>query len=188
MKNKVWVNKLLPDERSISFQPQLAVALGGADEALVLWQLHYWLNHSENEHDGYVWVYNSYSDWQENFLWLSEDAIRRIMRKLKDAGLVITANYNKSGFDRTIWYRIDYDKLEEVLESKIARPAKSPHDPAKSPDGCGENAGSKRRKPETNTKVLPKKNQSITPAALPSNGQACGSEETKPFTMEDMYR
>ena len=35
----------------------------------------------------------------------------RAFNSLEKQGLLITANYNKAGFDKTKWYRIDYEKL-----------------------------------------------------------------------------
>lgn len=105
---------LLLKERPLVVLPGLAEALGSLDEAVILQQLHYWLQRSSNKRDGRTWVYNSMSDWLKQFPWVkSRTTLTRHFDKLKKLGLVLTANYNRAGFDKTIWYSIDYDKLKE---------------------------------------------------------------------------
>ncbi|MCC4465807.1 hypothetical protein [Limosilactobacillus reuteri] len=64
------MGKLLIDEQPLQCQPSLAIALGGSDEAIVLQQLHYWLERSSQVRDGYRWVYNSMADWHKQFPWI----------------------------------------------------------------------------------------------------------------------
>ncbi|KQC48507.1 replication protein [Geobacillus sp. Sah69] len=104
---------LLLDDQPLVILPQLAVAIG-LNESIVVQQLHYWLEKSENVHDGYKWVYNTYEDWQEQFPFWSESTIRRIITKLEKIGIIVAANFNRSKIDKTKWYRIDYDKLAEL--------------------------------------------------------------------------
>jgi hypothetical protein len=105
-------NQYFFNEPPLVLLPSLAVMLKNVDEAIVLQQLHYWMQHSKNERDGRTWVYNTAKDWQQQFPFWSEDAIWRIMKRLKDKGFIITANYNKMTTDRTTWYSIDYEKLD----------------------------------------------------------------------------
>jgi hypothetical protein len=37
-----------------------------------------------------------------------------VFRRLRDSGLLLTGNFNQHGYDRTLWYSIDYDRLEEI--------------------------------------------------------------------------
>jgi hypothetical protein len=103
-------SKLLINEPPLQFQPSLAVVVG-LNEAIVLQQLHYWLQRSGKERDGRMWVYNSFPEWKEQFPFWSEDTIKRTMKSLRDAGIVMVGNYNTASFDRTLWYSIDYDLL-----------------------------------------------------------------------------
>lgn len=107
------MSKLLINEPPLQVLPSLAVAVG-LNEAIVLQQLHYWLEKSTHIHDGRRWVYNTTAEWQENFPFWSEPTIRRVFASLKKKGVVLTGNYNRAGFDRTLWYSIDYEKLEEM--------------------------------------------------------------------------
>lgn len=106
--------------KTLIINTELAVILGDLNESIVLNQLNYWLeiNKKANKHfiDGRFWVYNTYNDWkEENFQYWSEKTIQRTFTRLENKGIVISANFNKSGIDKTKWYTIDYDKLEEIV-------------------------------------------------------------------------
>lgn len=109
------MSRLLINESPLTFQPSLAVAIG-LNEAIVLQQIHYWINNSRNkgyEQDGFKWVYNTYKEWQENnFPFWSENTIQRVFASLEEKGLVISIQPMKSKYDRTKYYRIDYPKLD----------------------------------------------------------------------------
>lgn len=116
---------LLLNERPLVVLPGLAEALGSLDEAVILQQLHYWLQRSSNKRDGRTWVYNSMSAWLKQFPWVkSRTTLTRHFDKLKKLGLILTANYNRAGFDKTIWYSIDYDKLKEFTAEFEAKKSK----------------------------------------------------------------
>lgn len=114
---------LLISEPPLQVLPTLA-RLIGLNEAIILQQVHYWLQRSSNIKDGYRWVYNSYPEWYKQMpLWKSETTMRTAFKNLEKKGLLVTANYNKAKFDKTKWYRIDYEKLS--LLEKEARSAKN---------------------------------------------------------------
>ena len=50
------------------------------------------------------------------FPYLTEHKIRRAFKKLKDEGMIITANYNTSPFNKTIWYTVT-EKAEAILNA-----------------------------------------------------------------------
>ncbi|MDM8204969.1 DnaD domain protein [Ligilactobacillus salivarius] len=102
------MSNLLLDDKPLVIQPKLAELLGDLDEAVILQQIHYWLEKRLNIKDGYSWVYNSMVEWNKQFPWLSLKTLKRKFKSLEDKGLLITGNYNKAKFDRTKWYRIDY--------------------------------------------------------------------------------
>lgn len=105
------MSNLLLNDKPLIILPSLAEKTG-LNESIVLQQLHYWLQESKNNRDGFKWVYNTYSDWKKQFPFWSDKTIRRIITKLENEGLIISGNYNKLGIDKTKWYRIDYEKLE----------------------------------------------------------------------------
>lgn len=114
------MSKLLIDERPLQVQPSLAKALGSADEAIVFQQLHYWLQRATRvQSDGNKWIYNSMADWLKQFPWIrSRSTLSRYFDDLEKRGLIITGNFNKAKFDKTKWYRIDYDALSD-LEQRL---------------------------------------------------------------------
>jgi hypothetical protein len=115
------MSKLLIQESPLTFQPSLAVAIG-INEAIVLQQIHYWINNVKNkgyEQDGYKWVYNTYAEWKEtNFPFWSENTIQRIFVNLEEMGLVVSIQPMKGKYDRTKYYRIEYTKLEVFEDTK----------------------------------------------------------------------
>lgn len=106
---------LLIEEPPLQVLPSLAKSIG-LNEAIVLQQIHYWLRKSNNVKDGHKWIYNSMTNWQKQFSFWSLPTVKRVFRSLENQGLLITANYNKAGFDKTKWYRIDYEKLQYMSQ------------------------------------------------------------------------
>lgn len=99
----------------------LANILGDLNEAVVLNQLNYWIErYKETNHnfkDGKYWVYNSYKQWAiDNFPFWSETTVKRTFTRLENKGIVVSANYNKMSIDKTKWYSIDYEKLQEYVD------------------------------------------------------------------------
>lgn len=106
---------LLIEEPPLQVLPSLAKSIG-LNEAIILQQIHYWLRKSNNVKDGYKWIYNSMTNWQKQFSFWSLPTVKRVFRSLEKQGLLITANYNKAGFDKTKWYRINYEKLQHMSQ------------------------------------------------------------------------
>ena len=111
-------SRLLINENPLQVLPSLAVALKNINEAVILQQVQYWVNRSENEYGGRKWVYNTIKQWKDQFPWLTEKAIRNRFDSLIEKGVIITSNFNKSKFDRTKWYTIDYDKLNSLINNQ----------------------------------------------------------------------
>ena len=107
------MSKLLIDDYPIQILPKLATEIG-LNEAIVLQQIHYWLNQSSHNRDGKKWIYNTYDDWNKQFPFWSVMTIRRVINSLEKQKLILIANYNKAGFDKTRWYSIDYSVVESV--------------------------------------------------------------------------
>ncbi|MCD9059204.1 replication protein [Staphylococcus chromogenes] len=108
------MSKLLIDDYPIQVLPKLAEEIG-LNEAIILQQIHYWLNSSKHNYDGKKWIYNSYPKWIEQFPFWSESTIKRTITSLEKQNLVHVGNYNKAGFDRTKWYSINYTTLNKLM-------------------------------------------------------------------------
>lgn len=111
------MSRLLLDDYPILFLPKLAEMLGSSDRALLLQQIHYWIERSEKYYDGHKWIYNTIADWHKQFNWISERKIRTILKYLEDQGILLTGNYNKLKMDRTKWYTIDYNQLANLANA-----------------------------------------------------------------------
>lgn len=108
--------------KTLIVNTDLALVLGDLNEAIILNQLNYWLEINKkadkNFIDGKYWVYNSYAEWRENdFPYWSEKTIQRTFTRLENKGIVISANYNKMCIDKTKWYSIDFEVLEEMIKA-----------------------------------------------------------------------
>lgn len=118
------INDLFANEFDTQVLRKKLAKLIGLNEAIVLNQLHYWIEKNKREnrnfHDGKYWVYNSYEDWQSNdFEYWSIDTIKRTFAKLEKIKLVSCGNYNKMPMDRTKWYTINYDELEKIATNPV---------------------------------------------------------------------
>ena len=80
----------------------------GLVEAIILNNLWFWVKKNEaNEthfHDGEYWTYNSIKAMEILHPYLTEKKIRNAINHLKNEGIIIIGNYNKSPYDRTAWY------------------------------------------------------------------------------------
>ncbi|WP_338472718.1 conserved phage C-terminal domain-containing protein [Niallia sp. XMNu-256] len=107
------MSKLLIQENPMVILPSLAEKIG-LNQAIVIQQFHYWLQSSKHTIDGRKWIYNSYKKWESQFTFWSGRTIERAIRSLEEQGLLLSANHNRSKQDKTKWYSINYEKLEEL--------------------------------------------------------------------------
>jgi hypothetical protein len=99
----------------------------GVNAAILLENLGYWIKQNEanetNYFDGCYWTFNSRRAYAELFPYMSERQINTAFQKLIDDGLVITGNYNKIAYDRTLWYALT-QKGKSILHFDIMDDAK----------------------------------------------------------------
>lgn len=55
-------------------------------------------------YDNHYWTYNSRKAFKELFPFLSDQSIKSALKRLETAGYIMKGNYNKSTYDRTLWY------------------------------------------------------------------------------------
>lgn len=113
-------SKLVISEPPLQVLPSLAVAVG-LNEAIIVQQLHYWLNNSGAgvEHDGHRWIFNTYAEWQKNFPFWSIPTIQRIFASLEKQEVLISCQLGKSALDMTKYYRINYPVLCTMHHIKL---------------------------------------------------------------------
>jgi hypothetical protein len=95
--------------------PEIAKKIG-LEEAIVLSQVHYWLQKSSKVIDDIPWVYNTFEQWQQQFCYWSLSKVKRIFISLQNMGLLISDKKNKYLGCHTKWYTIDYGKFSELLK------------------------------------------------------------------------
>ncbi len=96
--------------------PDLAKEIG-LHEAVILQQIHYWLEKSNHLIDGCRWIYNTYRAWQKQFPFLSLCAIRRAIARLERMNLLKTERFEQRRWNQTKWYSINYQRLEVLISS-----------------------------------------------------------------------
>lgn len=95
----------------------------GISEAILLYNINFWVMKNEangvNYYDGSYWTYSSVKAFNELFPYLSPRKIQNALKHLKDEGIIKTGNYNKSKYDRTLWYAITDLGKSIVQKSKM---------------------------------------------------------------------
>ena len=92
-----------------SFNVEIATKYGMM-EAVLLEHLNFWISKNKangvNFYDGKHWTYSTTKSFAELFPYISQKTISRALHHLEEEGIIICGNYNKSSYDRTIWYAI----------------------------------------------------------------------------------
>ncbi len=120
------MSKLIIEDRPIMFSPKLAKAVG-VNKAIILQQIHYWAKEvnekAEKEsvyRENYYWTKRTVKEWHEGELnFISERQLKRLFKSMEEEGLIVIDSFNAKRYDKTNWYRVNYEKLEEMeLEEK----------------------------------------------------------------------
>lgn len=87
----------------------------GVDGAVFIARMQYWIEknaaNDRHFHEGRYWTYNSLRALEKLFPFWSRRQIERIVKNLKDKGVLLTANYARDTHDRTLFYALDESKL-----------------------------------------------------------------------------
>ena len=82
----------------------------GVNAAIILQNIGYWIKQNEanetNFYDGRYWTFNSKRAYGELFPYMSKRQIETAFQKLIEDGVIVTGNYNKLAYDRTLWYAL----------------------------------------------------------------------------------
>lgn len=101
----------------------------GVNAAVLLQNIGFWVKTNEanqvNFFDGTYWTFNSRRAFRELFPYMSERQILTALDKLITDGVLITGNYNKLAYDRTLWYALTkkgkcilhFDTMDDVKMS-----------------------------------------------------------------------
>ena len=95
----------------------------GVHSAVIFQNFSFWIDKNKiarkNYHDGRYWMYSSHAAFEEIFPYLTASQIRTAIKNLLASGLILKSNYNKMGYDRTLWYAIG-DKIDAVLDNDLS--------------------------------------------------------------------
>lgn len=95
----------------------------GVNEAIMIKNFQFWLEKNKaNEksyYEGRYWTYNSIGAFCKIFPFWSRDQIRYILKKLTDKEILISGNFNKSPYDKTLWYSLNEEKVAELSKKDV---------------------------------------------------------------------
>ncbi len=91
-------------------------------EMVFLKNLDYWISRGEygREYNGKIWIYNTLEQWAEQ-IGVSKSTFRRLSKKLRDKEIVETAYLSFNKRNRTLYYTINYEKLNQKIEEVTAK-------------------------------------------------------------------
>jgi hypothetical protein len=108
------MSNLLINEPPLQVLPSLAKAVG-LNESIVLQQSHYWLRHAKVKHDGKMWFYKTFDEWQEqDFPFWSTRTIKRAVTSLISQELLLVSKLASNSFNRVNHYTVNYEKLAQI--------------------------------------------------------------------------
>lgn len=91
------------------YSRRVAVKVGLA-ASVIYAHICYWIrkNKANEKHfyNGKYWTYSSIKAFTSYFPELTEKQVRTALEKLIQANLIESANFNKTGYDRTLWYSL----------------------------------------------------------------------------------
>lgn len=102
-----------------TFSVEVATKLGSAHDAIIL--QHFWFWHQNNHGKDHAmkgdhphpWTYNTVAKIAEIFPYMTEREVRLSIQRLVEADYLITGNFNKMRFDKTLWYSVT-DKTVQI--------------------------------------------------------------------------
>lgn len=99
---------------SHSFSVELAEKYG-IECAILISHFQFWIEQNQamgrNYHDGRTWMYQTQKEIAAIYPYWSEDTVQRTIKKLEEHKIIIKGNYNKSSFDRTVWYAFENEEM-----------------------------------------------------------------------------
>lgn len=93
----------------ISFNEEMAAEYG-LNVIIFCSKIADWLKwnkaNEQNYHDGKYWTYNTLTALTRLFPFWSVDQLRKVIKDAMAANLIVKGNYNKSPYDKTLWYTL----------------------------------------------------------------------------------
>src|SRR5580692_6251437 len=94
-----------------SFDIELATELGDIELATLIHHFQFWIlvnkRQGINQHEGRTWTFQTLKQMAAHFPYWSMYKIERLLEKLVKMKIIIKGNFNKSAYDRTVWYAFE---------------------------------------------------------------------------------
>ena len=107
-----------------SFDIHLA-AQYGVEEAILIHHFQHWINLNQekgiNFYENATWSYQTRESIADHFPYLDRHKVRRLTDKLVKLKVLKKGNFNKSKFDKTIWYAFCDEKIFTIGKSAKSR-------------------------------------------------------------------
>jgi hypothetical protein len=102
-----------------SFDVNLACQYG-INEAILIHHFLFWVTYNKrlnrNFRDGRTWMYQTQEEMAASCPYFNRKQVMRTIESLVEQGVIIKGNYNKTNFDRTIWYAFENEKMFSIVQ------------------------------------------------------------------------
>nr|DAN62354.1 MAG TPA: replication protein O [Caudoviricetes sp.] len=178
------IGKLLIDDQPLQVLPSLAESIG-LNESLVLQQIHWLLSRSKKKISGKYWVFNTYEEWRDkHFRFFSLSTVRRTIKNLEDLGLITsTTEFNKMKVDKTKWYTINYEELDNLQITTNKNDSPSAQNEQSS---CSKWADESVQNEQTNNQEIPQETPTKDISSSEKNFQTEQRAKKYSFSPDDM--
>ena len=109
---------LLNDQTAPRINAELACEIG-LNESIILLQFEFWQSISDHLYDDKVWFFKSIPEIRQTFRFWSADTVKRAIAAIVKQKFVFTGNFNKSKFDKTTWYSLNFKELAKLKSIRI---------------------------------------------------------------------
>jgi len=96
------------------FDVHIATEYKSTDVAILLWHFQYWIMKNKrlnrNNFEGRTWTYQTIEEITSAFPYWSKKQIERLLNKVTELKILLKGNFNKTKFDRTVWYAFDNEE------------------------------------------------------------------------------
>lgn len=106
----------------------------GLEAAILIHHFQYWIRHNRklkrNFRDGRTWTFQTIAEICAHFPYWTYKQTRRILDHLVDKKILVKGNFNKTEFDRTVWYAFvnesDFlNKLYDCPNGQMEKPKRA---------------------------------------------------------------
>lgn len=178
------IGNLLIDDQPLQVLPSLAESIG-LNESLVLQQIHWLLSRSKKKISGKYWVFNTYEEWRDkHFRFFSLSTVRRTIKNLEDLGLITsTTEFNKMKVDKTKWYTINYEELDNLQITTNKNDSPSAQNEQSS---CSKWADTSVQNEQTNNQEIPQETPTRDISSSGKNFQPRTKAKKNVFSDDDL--